>query len=205
MFLFVLVTLVLSFSQIAAQTDSTDFLFDDSAVHGIPLTFYVSDWQTQLEANYIDDAGYIPARFSDGKITLDSVGVRYKGNSSYNAAGSSPKKPFKIKFNEFISGQKYYGIKILNFSNAYGDPTLLREKIAYDIAAKYMPSPRSTFATITIGSELIGLYTQIEQIDKQFLGRYFTNDSLNLFKASDAGLLFSTVVQTQVSMLRNWN
>ncbi len=176
-----------SISFAAVQSDSTDILFDDSAVHEYTLTFYASDWKTQLETNYTNDAGYIPAKFSDGKITIDSVGVCYKGNSSYNAAGTSPKKPFKIKFNEFISGQKYYGIKILNFSNNYGDPTFLREKIAYNIAAKYMHSPRSTFATITIGSELIGLYTQIEQIDKQFLGKYFTNDSLNLFKASDAG------------------
>jgi len=92
--------------------------------------------------------------------------VRYKGNSSYIASGSSPKKPLKIKFNEFVSGQKYYGIKVLNFSNGYGDPSFLREKIAYDISQKYMPSPRSAFAAITIGSEFIGLYTQVEQVNE---------------------------------------
>ena len=115
------------------------------------------------------------------------MGVRYKGNSSYSATGSSPKKPLKIKFNKFISGQKYYGSKILNFSNGYGDPTLLREKLTYDVVAKYMPSPRTSFASITIGSKLIGLYTQIEQIDEEFLERNFADFSLNLFKASDVG------------------
>lgn len=76
------------------------------------------------------------------------MGVRYKGNSSYSATGSSPKKPLKIKFNKFVSGQKYYGSKILNFSNGYGDPTLLREKLTYDVVAKYMPSPRTSFASL---------------------------------------------------------
>lgn len=170
-----------------AQVDSTIFLFDDSVVHEYSLTFYDADFEAQLQLNYANDGGYIPAKFSDGKITIDSVGVRYKGNSSYSAAGPSPKKPLKIKFNKFVSGQKYYGSKILNFSNGYGDPTLLREKLTYDVLANYMPSPRATFATIKIGSNLIGLYTQIEQIDEEFLERHFTDFSLNLFKASDAG------------------
>ena len=47
------------------------------------------------------DSGYLPARFSDGESTLDSVGVRYKGNSSFTLAGNNPKKQFKIGFNEF--------------------------------------------------------------------------------------------------------
>ena len=112
-------TLFLSIG-VFAQEDSSVVLFDDTKVHEYTLTFYDSDYATKLEANYVNDDGYILARFSDGTISLDSVGVRYKGNSSYIASGSSPKKPLKIKFNEFVSGQKYYGIKVLNFSNGYG-------------------------------------------------------------------------------------
>ncbi len=153
MYLFIVLTLIMGIGEIIAQEDSSNVIFDDSKVHEYTLTFYDTDYATKLEANYFNDAGYLPAKFSDGTITLDSVGVRYKGNSSYNAASSSPKKPLKIKFNEFISGQKYYGIKVLNFSNGYGDPTFLREKIAYDISSKYIPSPRSSFAAITIGSD----------------------------------------------------
>lgn len=179
-------TLFLSIG-VFAQEDSSVVLFDDTKVHEYTLTFYDSDYATKLEANYVNDDGYILARFSDGTISLDSVGVRYKGNSSYIASGSSPKKPLKIKFNEFVSGQKYYGIKVLNFSNGYGDPSFLREKISYDISQKYMPSPRSAFAAITIGAEFIGLYTQVEQVNEQFLERVYQDKTLNLFKASDAG------------------
>jgi hypothetical protein len=186
MILILFFTLFLSIG-VFAQEDSSVVLFDDTKVHEYTLTFYDSDYATKLEANYVNDDGYVLARFSDGTISLDSVGVRYKGNSSYIASGSSPKKPLKIKFNEFVSGQKYYGIKVLNFSNGYGDPSFLREKIAYDISQKYMPSPRSAFAAITIGSEFIGLYTQVEQVNEQFLERVYQDKTLNLFKASDAG------------------
>lgn len=73
-------------------------------MHEYTLTFYDADFESQLEFNYANDGGYILAKFSDGNITIDSVGVRYKGNSSYSATGSSPKKPLKIKFNKFVSG-----------------------------------------------------------------------------------------------------
>lgn len=156
-------------------------------VHQYSLQFQDSNWQEILEANYVNDDGYLVATFSDGDITLDSVGVRYKGNSSYLAASHTSKKPFKIKFNEFRKEQRYHGVEVLNFSNAYGDPSFIREKIAYDIARKYLPTPKASFATITIHDTLIGLYTEVEQIDEIFLAKWFADPTLNLFKASDAG------------------
>ncbi|HSQ41721.1 MAG TPA: CotH kinase family protein [Fibrobacteraceae bacterium] len=166
--------------------ESSDTLFATSPVRNYNLTFYSTTWQSELKANYEADSGYVLAKFSDGTTTLDSVGIRYKGNSSY-ADSPFPKKPLKIKFNEFVSGQKYYGVKVLNFSNGYGDPTFLREKIAYDIARQYMPAPRANYANISFNDTLIGLYTQVEQEDKIFIGNWFENDSMNLFKAGDGG------------------
>jgi len=170
-----------------AEQDSTQLLFADSSVRAYTLNFYVSDWKAQLESNWATDSGYMPAQFSDGTITLDSIGVRYKGNSSYSGVGNSPKKPFKLKFDAYRSEQNYYGVSVLNFSNGYGDPTFLREKLAYDISRKYLPTPRASFATISVGTDLVGLYTQVEQADKLFLARWYARDSFNLFKASDNG------------------
>jgi len=169
-----------------AQVDSTELLFADTAVRAYSLTFYDTGWTATMEANWRADSGYVPARFTDGTVVLDSVGVRYKGNSSYTTAGNSPKKPYKIKFNEYRS-QSYYATKTLNFSNGMGDPTFLREKIAYDIARRYLPAPRASFATITADGRAIGLYTQVEQVDKPFLKRWYADASKNLFKAGDDG------------------
>ena len=131
-------------------------------------------------------------------IVLDSVGVRYKGNSSYVFAAKSPKKPFKFSFDKYRDGRRFFGVKKLNFSNAAKDPSMLREKISYDILGKLMPSPRACFAVISIEGEMIGLYTQIEQVDKTFLKRYFSNNDGNLYKSSDNGstLLFRSENQS---------
>ena len=91
--------------------DSSDLIFNDNVVNDFHISFYFPGWLDSLENNKNNDETYIPARFTwygpDGdSIVLDSVGVRYKGNSSYVFAGNSPKKPFKFYFNKSaISGR----------------------------------------------------------------------------------------------------
>jgi spore coat protein CotH len=188
----------------AQESDSSSIIFDDSKVHYYELQFYYSSWQDSLlYYKNLPDEDYIPARMiyrisETDSIVLDSVGVRYKGNSSYVFAAKSPKKPFKFSFDKYRDGRRFFGVKKLNFSNAAKDPSMLREKISYDILGKLMPSPRACFAVISIEGEMIGLYTQIEQVDKTFLKRYFSNNDGNLYKSSDNGstLLFRSENQS---------
>lgn len=176
---------------IHAKADSSDFVFADSPVRSYAISFYQTDWKSAMESNWVADSGYVPARFTDGTVVLDSVGVRYKGNSSYTLAGNNPKKPLKIKFNEF-KDTSYYGIKVLNFSNGIGDPTLMREHLSYAIARKVLPAPRANFVHISLQGQAVGLYTQVEQADKSFLKRWFPDSSKgNLFKAGDDGATLS--------------
>lgn len=170
-----------------AATDSSEILFSGSQVRNYVLHFYDASWDSLMQADYASGGTvYRPARFSDGTITLDSVGVRYKGNSSYAAAAGSRKKPLKIKFGAFRT-QTYFGAKTLDFSNGNGDPTMMREKLAYDIIRPYDAAPRASFAVLWADTMQFGLYTQVEQADKTFLKRWFTNAGGNLFKAGDNG------------------
>ncbi len=182
--------LIAGFTMPNAAVDSSAIIFDDTKIHEYHLHFYSDNWQDSLE--YYKDNGeqYIPARFvyvnGNDSIILDSVGVRYKGNSSYSLSGNTSKKPFKFKFDEYRS-QNFFGVGKLNFSNAIKDPTQMREKLAYDIIGKYMPAPRAAFAKIYIDGSMIGLYTQVEQVDKKFLKRKFPSNKYNLYKSSDNG------------------
>jgi len=184
-----------------AADDSSAILFQDDLVRSYSIDFYGDTaWNTKLEAMWKADSGYLPARFFDGQTTLDSVGVRYKGNSSFTLAGNNPKKPLKIKFNEF-KALTYYGVKTLNFSNGIGDPTMLREVIGYSIARQILPAPRANFANISLNGKAIGLYTQVEQADKAFLKRWYTDAGGNLFKAGDDGATLAWIDSTAASYL----
>ncbi|MDA9817232.1 CotH kinase family protein [bacterium] len=176
-------------SQVYAQIDGAN-LFSTNQVVSIDLDFPQSDFWQQLQDNYenIDIAGsvYIPAQLTltdaTGIYTFDSVGVRLKGNSSDFHPGD--KKAFKIDFNKFKIGQNYDGLKKLNFSNCFKDPTFMREKLFFDLCREHgVAAPRANYANVKYNGEDWGFYTLIEQIDDQFLDWRIGNDSGNLFKA----------------------
>lgn len=195
--------LLIFFSLLAVESysrvDSSGMLFDPFSVHSYDVEFYVDNWEEQLKENY-EYGIYLPAKLTYNEIEIDSIGVRYKGNSSYTESGASPKKPFKFKFDAFCEGQTFYGMSRLNFTNNVKDPSYMRETIAYTLARKYEPVPRTSYAKISLEGEYVGLYTQVEQIDSIFISRYsdsFNSSDGNLFKASSHGgtLAYKGVVQ----------
>ncbi len=179
----ILFTSIQSFSQDGAQ------LFDDSYVHTIEITFYESDFWQLLEQDYeaLQNTGqktYRSAMISiDGNI-LDTVGVRQKGSYSNWGFPDELKKPLKVDINEFVSGQKYDGIKKFNLANGAADPTMLRNKLSYNILQEAgVIAPRSTFAKVYLDGTYWGLYELIEQVDKTFLKNRFQDGSGNLWKS----------------------
>ena len=135
---------------VQAQIDG-DNLFAVNQIVAVDLTFPQPDFWATLQANYeADENAYIPALLTltdiSGTHTRDSVGVRLKGNSSYSHPGD--KKSFKIDFNQFIPGQHYDGLKKLNFSNGFRDPTCMREKLFFDACRMAgVVAPRASLPT----------------------------------------------------------
>jgi spore coat protein CotH len=171
---------------LSAQIEG-DNIFDDNQIITIELDFPQTGFYDSLVLNYATES-YMSADLTltdnTGTYTFENVGVRLKGNSSYSHPGT--KKSFKIDFNEYVSGQNYDGLKKLNFNNGFKDPTMMREKIFYEICkAADVPTPRSNFANVYFNGTLWGFYTVVEQIDDQFLDWAILDDDGNLFKAGD--------------------
>ena len=169
----ILIGCIAAGASLGAVSDSSALIFNDRIVNDYRITFYQSQWDTMLLFNKDNDEAYMPARFTwhgpgGDSIVLDSIGVRYKGNSSFVFAGASHKKPFKFYFNKYRKSQLFFNLEKLNFGNIVQDPSCMREKIAYDVLRQYMPAPRAVFATLTVEDSLIkALYTQVEQVDEQ--------------------------------------
>ncbi len=181
----ILLILLLSINFCNAQSGG-DSLFNET-VHTIRINFSQNNYFSILQANKaIDDANdtntYIPAQvIVDGRI-LDSVGIQFKGNSSYyNYPGN--KKPFTLSFDEYKSNQNLDGLKSLNLNNFYQDPTFMREKMFLDIAnSKGLYAPRANYAKVYLNNQYWGLYLMCERIKKKFLTGRFSNTNGNLFK-----------------------
>ena len=57
-----------------------------------------------------------------GKLVKD-VGIRYKGNSTYQTSAQGLKRPFKIDINHYVDTQKLYGLNGFVLGNGVMDPT----------------------------------------------------------------------------------
>jgi len=187
----VLVCFLLTTAFSATSADEAEAIFDDSQVLTYNLTFSQPDWWDQLVYNFEQDPDqpYLEAQFEyDGQI-LDSIGVRFKGNSSYWFSEGN-KKSFKLDFNEYDDEQRFYGLKKVNLNNSFKDPTMLREKLFYDHVNQRIPAGRANFVRLEINGEYWGLYVQVEQVDKTFFQRHIGgSEDGNLFKGEPHGSL----------------
>jgi hypothetical protein len=118
-------------------------------------------------------------------ISFDSVGVRFKGNSSYNIPNE--KKSFNISIDAYKDNYRLFGYKTLNLNNCFVDPTFVREKISNEIFSKYMPAPATGFVRLYINGTYWGLYSNVEQINKIFLSKWFPSNNGNLYKGDPKG------------------
>jgi len=182
--------LLLFFSKNLYPQNTGDAIFDTSYVHEIRITFAdTSFWQTMTDHYFNNqvngvatDVPYLEGSVSiDGNV-MDSVGVRQKGFSSHFASNFY-KKSLKLDFNEFISGQKYDGMKKLNLANGVGDPAMQRDFLAYNIMREAgIRVPRTSYAKVFLNDTYWGLYLIVEQVDKTFIKNNFVNDDGDLYK-----------------------
>jgi spore coat protein CotH len=121
----------------ASSGPEYSLIFTRQAVDEYELIFTLSNWQSLQQR---------PFEYVSGTLKLDdeiyeNIGIRYKGNSSFYGV-SSPKKPFKVDFNRYVSEQDFHGVKKLNFANSLWDPSMMREVLGYNtFAAAGCPVP----------------------------------------------------------------
>ena len=175
-----------------AQLPVAHPLFDGDAVHDIYLFFESSNWYEQLRANFEgkDDPEYMEATLVWNDLTLEKVGVRFKGNSSYRTYPGT-KKSFKIKTNEFVKGRRIQGIDTLNLNNAFKDPSYVREKIYYELARDSgLKAPRTNYSALYVNGIYWGLYFLTEDIDGEFLENHLgPGENGNMYKGDPRGTL----------------
>lgn len=149
-----------------------DLFYNSQEIQEIRIQFSQNNWDQILDSLYIaGDKERIEATLFINGIQYDSVGVRYKGYSSCSI--DQIKNPFNIKLNYLIEGQKHEGFDKIKLSNVIQDPSFLREVLSYEIVRKYMPASESNFANVYVNDTLIGLYSNVEAVNNEFLEKHF--------------------------------
>jgi len=159
---FTLILLIFLTIQLSAQ----DF-YDLYTVQTIKITFAESNWDQLLNTEKAGNEGYTMAQSVaiNGEV-YDSVGVKYKGNSTYQA--NQVKNPFHIELDTYKE-HNHQGYKDIKLSNIAKDPSFLREVLSYDILGNYMDAPKSNYANVYVNGNLIGFYSNSEAVTKTFV------------------------------------
>tara|TARA_Y100000589_G_scaffold153896_2_gene146571 strand:+ start:400 stop:2184 length:1785 start_codon:yes stop_codon:yes gene_type:complete len=163
-------------------------LFDEDSVREIYLDFYDPNYHNYLvNAWFYNPDERIPAILTMNGVSYDSVGVRYKGNSTFCLPNdiSNPKVPYNIDMNYFISGQNLLGYKKLKLANAWMDPTFVKQISSSNVYRKYLPTGESNLVKLYVQGNYLGLYVNDESINKQFLKKHFDEKSGPLFKCDN--------------------
>jgi hypothetical protein len=87
-----------------------------------------------------------------------------------------------LNFDKFEPRQAFHGLHKISLNNSVQDPSYLCEKICREIfISAGVPVPRAAHAMVTLNGRDLGLYVVLEGANKQFLKRYFSNASGNLY------------------------
>ncbi len=165
----------------ALPTEADAFVTD--RVVEVRIVMAEEDWDSCLQ-NALEE-NYVRADFwFDGELVQD-VAVRPKGNSSlkFVSESGSSRLSLKVDFNFFNDYRTFRGLKKLNFNNGFRDPTFIRERLATELFEQMgMSSPRISHVDLWVNGTHLGLYTQVEQVDKTFLRDHFEDEDGNLYK-----------------------
>ncbi len=143
-------------------------LYDLSALRTIFLEFENPDWEKELQDFHGTDVD-VPATVTiDGK-KYPVVGVHFRGMSSYMGVPATFKRSMNLSFDTGDKKQRVYGAKTLNLLNGHDDSAMLSTVLYSHIARQHMPAPKANFVRVVINGECWGVYTNVQQFDKEFL------------------------------------
>lgn len=164
------------------------WVFDESVVHRYELSIDPAVWEA-LQANARDEQ-YAEASLAAGGIELARVGLRFKGSlgtlaSCFADDGTlrCSKLSMKIKSDEYLADQRFFGLKRLNFNSMLFDDSLMHERLAYRVYREMgLVAPRSAHARLIINGEDWGLFSLVEDVDGRFTESHFDGGDGNLYK-----------------------
>jgi hypothetical protein len=179
-----------------AWVDHAGPLYDPARVIDVDIELAPADWDTlraqtrtisTLFGNCLAMPFADPFTYFLGTVTVDGtqltdVGVRKKG---FLGSLSDTRPSLKLKFDEDHDNQRLLGLRSMTLNNNLQDPALIRQCLAYrTFSAAGVPAPRCNFARVRVNGVDLGIYANVESVNKDFLRRTYANPEGNLYEGT---------------------
>jgi hypothetical protein len=156
--------------------DACSDLYAQDAFPRFEVLITADDWAA-LEADYAaGQKNYHPIAFIYGDEVRGDAQIRLKGNPGFSWLGD--KLQFVISFDEIDPEARFHGVRKLSLDASWYEPTLLRDRLAWDVMGDVdgLPSTCVNDATLYINGEYYGVYANIEYLDHEWLERNYGDD-----------------------------
>ena len=159
------------------QAQTTDDLFNDSAVQTLEIAIHSRDWDT-LRATFTSNDFY-PADVTWNGLRVRNVGIRSRGLGSR----SGVKPGLEVNFAHYSSRGQFLGMHALVLDNLTTDPSMIRERVAFAFYRRLgIPAPREVHANLYVNGDYAGVYVIVEPVDTVFLQRWLNENSGALYE-----------------------
>jgi len=147
-------------------------LYDPSILRTIFIQFDTENWEEEMAAFKETDVEMPATVLVDGK-KYDLVGLKFRGQSSFGHVPSGSKRSLNLSMDLVDSGQRLYGYKTLNLLNCNGDASMMSSALYAFIAQDFLPAPRANFVKVVINGESWGIFSNVQQFNKDFIKEHF--------------------------------
>lgn len=182
----------------AADEAAYEALYDVNSIVQVTLELSAADraaMDAEVEAALASgdenpEFTYFPAVITVNGARVENVGVRVKGGASVQSWSDKPS--LKVKFDAFVDGARYAGLKRLTLENMAEDPAMCREVLGFHAWREAgMPAPAANFAQVFVSVDggaaaAYGLYANVEAMDSRWVSRAFEDDGGDLWEAQDS-------------------
>lgn len=183
--------MIVAWPGVAQGADEVAWMFDPDAVVEINLGGLSEEELDALEAEpdkYQKGTFELKVNGVTKGVPLVDVGIRRKGGFGSSRPIKTGKSGLKLRFDEFVKGQIFFGIKRLTLNNMFQDESMVHETLTYELFhALDLPASRTGYAFVNLNGAKYGLFLNLETLDEITLPQWFSTTG-HLYEADAAGV-----------------
>jgi hypothetical protein len=164
-----------------APSAKNQAMFDEDSVVEFRLTFTEADWQKLLADRAAGVKDDVHCGFEWEGEKFADASCRSKGNPEY---WKDEKKPqFTVHFNHWDKNGRFHGLRKLNLEANPYTSTPIRDRLGMWLMREAgLDASRVNHARVYLNGAYLGLYMNIEPLDREFLEGHFADPTGNLYE-----------------------
>lgn len=175
----------------APLTDTSDALFAADRLIDVQISMIPGDYEklrgegrsmaavfSSCEADF--EYSVFRANATIDGTLLEDVAIRKKG---FLGSLSRTRPSLKLDFDTYVDGRTYQSMERMTLNNDHQDPGQTHQCLSYALfRSAGLPAPRCNYARVTVNGKLLGVYSHVESVKKDFLRRNFPSSDGNLYE-----------------------